>query len=212
MESNAVQTMLFVTTYIAGNNINVLNMFNTKYIVFEDEHGNAIPHTNKKANGNAWFVRSLEKVNSANEEITRLDSLDNKNKAIYVTPHLTKQKNYNNQFVVDSLASIKLVENKPNYLKYQSGNEYKGFAVFSEVYYGNGWKTFVDGKESTHIRVNYTLRGMEIPAGQHAIEFKFDPDVVKTGSSIALASSAFFVLLLLGGLFYEFKKKRNASA
>ena len=193
--------------YVSNTNSNVLNMLNTKYVIAEDKEGNIFPYTNEKANGNAWFVKSLEKVNSANEEITRLDSLDNKNKAIYAISHLTKQKNYSNQFVVDSLASIKLVENKPNYLKYQSDNENEGFAVFSEVYYSNGWKTLVDGKESTHIRVNYTLRGMEIPAGKHTIEFMFDPDVVKTGSSIALGSSVLFGMLLLGGLFYEFKKK-----
>ena len=108
---------------------------------------------------------------------------------------------------MDSLASIKLVQHQPNYLKYKSSNSNDGFAVFSEVYYGNGWKTFIDDKEASHLRVNYTLRGMEVPAGNHIIEFKFDPDVVKTGSSIALASSIFFGLLLLGGLFYEFKKK-----
>ncbi len=111
---------------------------------------------------------------------------------------------------MDSLASIKLINLKPNYLKYESNNSNDGFAVFSEIYYGNGWKTFINGKETTHMRVNYTLRGMPIPAGNHIIEFKFDPDVVKTGSKIALASSILFGLLLLGGLFFEFKKKVNS--
>lgn len=193
--------------YISKNNINVLNMLNTKYIIIQDDNGNAVPYTNEEANGNAWFVKSLEKVDFANEEIKLLDSLDNKNKAIYLSSKLTKQKNYANIFELDSLASIKLVEHQPNYLRYKSNNAKDGFAVFSEVYYGNGWKTFINGKETTHIRVNYTLRGMPIPAGKHTIEFKFDPDVVKTGSTIALASSILLGLLLLGGLFYEFKKR-----
>ncbi len=193
--------------YISNVNTNVLNMFNTKYIIAEDKEGHVFPYTNEGANGNVWFVKELQKVNSANEEIQALDSLDNKNKAVYTVPRLTKQKAYGGQFAVDSLASIKLVENKQNYLKYQSDNVNKGFAVFSEVYYGNGWKTLIDGVEATHIRVNYTLRGMEIPAGKHVIEFKFDPDVVKTGSSIALGSSIIFGLLFFGGLFYKFKKK-----
>ncbi len=197
--------------YVSSMNSNVLNMLNAKYIIAEDEEGNVFPYTNEEANGNAWFIKELQWVDSANEEIKALDSLDNKNKAVYTVPHLTKQKNYDNEFVVDSLASIKIIAQRPNYLKYESNNTNDGFAVFSEVYYGNGWKTLIDGKEASHIRVNYTLRGMEIPSGKHIIEFKFDPDVVKTGSSIALASSVFFVLLLFGGLFYEFKKRKDSA-
>ncbi|WP_298555567.1 YfhO family protein [uncultured Algibacter sp.] len=194
--------------YISKNNINVLDMLNTKYIVAQDEKGNAFPYENESANGNAWFVKSLKKVDSANEEITLLDSLDNKNKAIYsaqkVIGVLEKP---TSSYSVDSLATIRLTEVKPNYLKYQSKNSNNGFAVFSEIYYPDGWKTFIDGKETNHMRVNYILRGMQIPAGSHTIEFKFDPEVVKTGSKITLASSILLGVLLLGGLFYEFKRK-----
>ena len=195
--------------YIAKNNINVLNMLNTRYLIAEDESGNPVPYTNEDANGNAWFIKKLKKVNSANKEIKALDSLDTKNVAVF------NDFEYGSRFKadelpiynVDSLATIKLLDVKPNYLKYESKNNNKGFVVFSEVYYGNGWKTFVNGKETTHMRVNYTLRGMELPAGNHIIEFKFDPDVVKTGSRIALASSILLGLLLLGGLYFEFRKK-----
>ncbi|WP_303317736.1 YfhO family protein [Flavivirga abyssicola] len=193
--------------YVSQNNINVLNMLNTKYIIAQDEKEGLFSYKNDDANGNAWFVQSLQKVESANEEIKQLDSLSNKTKAVYSSHKaLEKLKNLKTNYVVDSLASIDLMEVKPNYLKYKSKNTNEGFAVFSEVYYGNGWKTFVDGEERSHIRVNYTLRGMPLPAGNHTIEFKFDPDVVKTGSRIALASSVLFGILLLGGLFYEFKK------
>ena len=197
--------------YITQNSISVLNMLNTKYIVAQDEEGNPFPYENEDANGNAWFIKNLEKVDSANKEITSLDSLDNKNKAIYSSHRAFESiQNIKSDFVKDSLASIKLSEVKPNYLKYQSINENEGFAVFSEIYYPIGWKTFIDGKETSHIRVNYILRGMLIPAGHHIIEFKFDPDVVKTGSKITLASSILLGLLLLGGLFYEFKKNKSA--
>lgn len=190
--------------YVAKNNINVLSMLNTKYIIAEDEEGNLFPYENNQANGHAWFVKQLKGVSSVNEEMMVLDSLDTKNIAIYNTE---MYKNLQTHFNVDSLANINLVSYKPNYLKYESDNTNKGFVVFSEIYYGNGWKTFINGEETTHMRVNYTLRGMEVPAGNHTIEFKFDPDVVKTGTSIALASSIFFGLLLFGGLFYEFKRK-----
>lgn len=193
--------------YISKNNINVLNMFNTKYIIAQGEKGEAFPYTNKDANGAAWFVKALKMVDSANDEIKALDSLDNKHVAVFAKGKDVLIPTETKQFSVDSLASIEIVEQQPNYLKYNSNNTNNGFAVFSEVYYGNGWKTFIDGEETNHIRVNYTLRGMEVPAGKHEIVFKFDPDVVKTGSSIALASSVLFGLLLLGGLFYGFKKE-----
>jgi uncharacterized membrane protein YfhO len=75
------------------------------------------------------------------------------------------------------------------------------------MYYETGWVSSIDGKEVPHFRVDYTLRGMEVPKGEHTIEFKFEPQVIKTGSHIALASSILLGLLILGGLFYEFKKK-----
>lgn len=188
--------------HIARNNMNVLNMLNTKYIIADDDQGNIFPYENTDANGNAWFVSKVEKLNSANEEIKALDSLDTKVKA--VTTQSLSSKNHN----VDSTATINISVYKPNYLKYQSNNKNDGFAVFSEVYYGQGWKSFIDGKEVPHYRVNYVLRGMEVPKGQHTIEFKFEPEVIKTGSSIALASSVVFGLLILAGLFFEFKKKK----
>ncbi len=193
--------------YVAKNNINVLNMLNTKYVIVDSEKEVA-PLINDEANGNAWFIEKLEKVDSANDEILALDNLDTKRKAVYVAEEPVNK----NTFVLDSLASISLKEVKPNYLKYESNNANNGFAIFSEIYYGNGWKTFIDGEPTNHRRVNYTLRGMQIPKGNHTIEFKFDPDVVKTGSSIALGSSVLLILLLAGGLFFEIKKNKTTSA
>ena len=113
------------------------------------------------------------------------------------------------KFKVDSTASIELKSFKPNYLKYESNNVNDGFAVFSEIYYKDGWNAYIDGELKPHIRVNYVLRGMEIPAGKHIIEFKFEPKVIETGSKIALASSAVFGVLLLLGIFFQFKKKKE---
>src|SRR5690606_16508055 len=194
--------------YISRNNINVLNMLNTKYIIAQNEDGSVFPYLNDEANGAAWFIKGFKVVETANEEIKALDSLDNKNVAVL------NKNDFGSYFKTDvptlqtdSITSINVVKHQPNYLKYKSVNNYDGFVVFSEVYYPHGWKTFIDGKETDHIRVNYMLRGMKLPKGEHIIEFKFDPDVVKTGSKIALASSVLVALLLVGGLFYEFKKK-----
>ena len=186
--------------YIAKNNMNVLNMLNTKYIIADDDKGNLFPYENEDANGNAWFISDLEKVNSANEEMTALDSLDTKIKAV------TTQDLPTAHFKTDSLATISLSEYKPNYLKYNSSNNNDGFAVFSEIYYADGWNAYIDGTLQPHYRVDYVLRGMPMPKGQHTIEFKFEPQVIKTGSNVALASSILLMLLLLGGLFYQIKR------
>ncbi|MBD0825361.1 YfhO family protein [Aestuariibaculum marinum] len=199
--------------YVAKNNMNVLNLLNTKYIIAQDKEGQMFPYVNDEANGNAWFIESFKTVDNPNDEILALDKLDNKKQAVLNTVDFGNTfKSEIPSYTVDSTATITLVQHQPNYLKYQSDNNHDGFAVFSEIYYGNGWKTFIDGEEVSHIRVDYTLRGMEIPKGKHSIEFKFDPDVVKTGSTITLAGSLLFALLLIGGLFYEFKKKQEISA
>jgi hypothetical protein len=193
--------------HIYNNNMNVLNMLNTKYIIAE-EQGQIFPYDNPDANGNAWFVRELEELPSANEEIKALDSLNTKQKAV------TSMSEYSSnpetlKFKLDSTASIELKEFKPNYLKYESNNTNDGFAVFSEIYYKDGWNAYIDGELKPHIRVNYVLRGMEVPAGKYTIEFKFEPKVIETGSEIALASSAVFGVLLFLGVFYGFKAKEK---
>jgi len=197
---------------IAKNNVRVLNMLNVKYVIQSDEKGQKLALQNPAANGNAWFVEKVKFVNSANEEMKALDSLDNKNEVVmnernYVD-HLKGTK-FNGEFKKDSISSINLVSYKPNQLKYVTNNSNEGFAVFSEMYYENGWKATIDGKETEIFNVNYVLRGLQIPAGKHTIEFKFEPQVVKTGSTIALMSSIGMLLLIGAGVYLERKKKHN---
>ncbi|RAJ16241.1 YfhO family protein [Olleya aquimaris] len=195
--------------YISRNNINILNMLNAKYIIGEGEDGQPFPYVNNDANGNAWFIENLLSVDSADEEIKSLDTLANKKVAVYSKSAKTKM-NLPNTFKKDSLSSIKVVDYKPNYIKYESENPNDGFAVFSEMYYGSGWNAYIDGDLKPHIKVNYALRGMEVPKGKHTIEFKFEPEVIKTGSTIALASSVLLGLLVLSGLFFAFKSVKQS--
>lgn len=193
---------------IAKNNIGILNMLNVKYIIQTDKEGAEFAAQNPGVHGNAWFVRSVQYVADADAEMKALDSLDSENTAV------VNQKEFGSilkkiTFEKDSLASIRLVHYKPNSLKYVSDNPKDGLALFSEMYYANGWNAFIDGKKADHIRANYVLRAMEIPAGKHTIEFKFEPQVVKTGSSIALFSSIGMVLLLIGGIYFENKKNKK---
>jgi len=191
--------------HIQNNNLQVLNMMNVKYFIQPTEERTLAALENPGANGNAWFIESLNLVGSSNEEIQALDSLNTKTSAVYVRPVFIKQ-NLKSNFVVDSLASITLNKVKPNYLSYTSNNKNEAFAVFSENYYADGWNAYVNGKFAPHYRVNYVLRGMQLPAGQHTIEFKFEPQVVKTGSKIALGSTILLGLLILGTVYYQFKK------
>ncbi len=190
--------------HISQNNIHVLNMLNVKYIIAQDDDGNIFPYTNTDANGNAWFVNQLEQVHDANTEILKLDSLNTKQVAITSMKGLESQ-----TFTLDSSATINVDVYKPNYIKYQSESAVDGFVVFSEIYYNQGWNAYLDGKLTPYTRVNYVLRAMNIPAGKHTIEFKFEPKVIQTGGNIALASSVIFGLLCLGGLFFEFKRKTD---
>jgi len=189
--------------HISRNNMNVLNMLNTKYFIAE-EQGQVFPYVNEDANGNAWFVAEIEKLESANEEIKALDSLQTKIKAVTTAQELSTKR-----FNVDSTATITLTAHQPNQLNYKSSNTNDGFAVFSEMYYGNGWIATIDGNEAPIQRVNYALRGLQIPAGNHDIEFKFEPEVVQTGSMISLGSSVLFGLLLIGGVWFWFRKEEN---
>jgi len=193
--------------HIAKNNMEVLNMLNTKYIITDGEANNVQASTAyTQPNGNAWFISELEKLKSANEEIKALDSLKTKIKAVTTASGLSSQR-----FTLDSLASIKLTEYQPNHLVFESNNTNNGFAVFSEIYYGSGWQVTIDGKEVPHYRVDYVLRGLEIPSGSHHIEFTFEPEVIQTGSHIALASSVILVLLILAGVFIGFRRNSNTD-
>ena len=190
---------------IAKNNTEVLNMLNTKFIIQTDKEGKEFPTSNPNANGNAWFVQKVKFVNSPDEEMKALDSLDTKNGAIVNQKEFGTQLK-NTTFVKDSLAKITMTSYKPNHLKYTSNNPNSGLAVFSEMYYADGWNAFIDGKKVSYFRADYALRAMEIPSGKHSIEFKFEPQVVKTGSTIALISSVLMLFLLIGGVYMERKK------
>lgn len=191
---------------ISKNNIGVLNMLNVKYLIQTDEQGQEFPVKNTDANGNAWFISELKPVANADAEMKALNKLDTKNVAVFVQ-EFVKEAKKQLQFQKDSTATIKLTSYKPNQLQYVSNNKNDGFAVFSEMYYKNGWKATIDGKESKILRVNYALRGLEIPAGKHKIEFKFEPQVVKTGSTIALISSLLMLILIGAGVYFLRKKE-----
>jgi hypothetical protein len=183
-----------IENHISKGNMSVLNMLNTKYFI--TPKGQA--QQNPGAMGNAWFVNEINIVGNADAEIAALDGFKPSNTAI-VDARFSEQ-------IIDGLdntaSSIVLTEYKPNYLKYNSTTTKEGIAIFSEIYYDKGWNAYVNGELKPHFRANFVLRGMKIPAGNHTVEFKFEPISYHTGETVAYASSI-ILLLLLG--FVSFK-------
>lgn len=193
--------------HIYKGNMQVLNMLNVKYVVQQDQEGKRYPAQNPDANGNAWFLDQLVPVASADEEIMALDSLDLASKAVFNRSKFEAVRG--GEFKLDSTASIKLTQYSPNHLIYSSENTDPGVAVFSEMYYPNGWNAYIDGQLKEHFRVNYVLRGLEVPAGKHTIEFKFQPEIVQYGARITLASSILLMVIFMVGLGYSIRNFRE---
>lgn len=186
-----------------AENIETLNMLNTKYFIFSGEKGLDF-QLNEDANGNAWFVNNLISVNSANEEIKGLDSLNTKRTAIIRNDDF-KTRNYKQNYAKDSTAIIKLIKMETVKFSYNSFSSSDQFAVFSEMFF-KGWKATIDGKETPITRVNYVLRGLEIPKGKHEIIFEYHTDIVKKGNLFVLIS---YVLLFLIPLIWWFMERKK---
>ncbi|MBT4413498.1 MAG: YfhO family protein [Polaribacter sp.] len=191
---------------IAKNNMQVLNMLNTKYFIVDNDKGEKQAQQNPDANGNAWFVENVKVVNSANSELQILDSLNTKMSAVIDKSKLLDNVNFN--FEKDSTATIKLINYDVTELTYRTKTEKEQFVVFSEIYYKDGWNAYIDGKLTNHFRVNYVLRGMKVPAGEHEIEYKFEPKVIQQGGMISLFSYISIILVFVVWFFYG-KKTRG---
>ena len=189
--------------YISNNNMKILSMLNVKYFIVPTDNGTQAQQ-NPNAFGNAWFVKDIKWVESQDEEMLSLEDTDLKNTAIINNKFRDKVRE---DFSYDPEAKIDLVSYQPNELRYQVTSGSNQFVVFSENYYQPGWQAYIDGEPAPHVQVDYVLRGMNIPAGDHEVVFKFEPQVVKTGSTIALISSILIGLVLIGGIGYEFKKR-----
>lgn len=196
--------------YLYNGDVGIMNMLNVKYFIVQNKGGGPVAQRNPYVNGPAWFVENVQFANSADEEIKMLDSLDTK-KTVIVHSEFKDQLPLEN-VVRDSTATIDLVFHEPSHLTYETSTKSAQFAVFSEMYYKDGWNAYINDNPAEYIRVNYLLRGMVIPEGNNKIEFKFEPAVVKKGSMISLASSILVILAILGGLFFSFRSKKEENS
>lgn len=182
----------------------VLNMLNTKYYLYQ---GNLVLD-NQYAYGNAWFVNNVKLVNNANEEILSIEEVDPRETAVV-----------NKQFegmIKDGYntdgATILMDDYKPNHISYTSKSSTDQLAVFSEMYYHDDWVAYIDGKEVPHLRANYILRSLPIPAGEHKVEFKFEPKMIVIGDIIAISVFVLIMIALGYALFLESKKSKESNA
>ena len=199
-----------IDKHISKQNMQVINMLNTKYVITRNKNtGEKKVQLNQAALGNAWFVNRILWAENADKEIKLLDDFDPKNEVVIDS----RYKNYFSKEIEDNLSTISLIDYKPNHITYKANvNNTESFAVFSEIYYegsGNDWQAYINKKPVEHIRVNYLIRGMKIPNGEHVIEFKFKPPSYFVGEKISLIFSIIVILLFILALGLEFKQNKS---
>lgn len=179
---------------VDANKFRILNMLNTKYFIFPaGQQRQTVPILNPHAYGNAWFVNKVQYVNNANEEIDALDSIIPTETAVVDARFKDVLKGTMESYK-DSLSSIRLTSYAPNRLTYETNNAQDGIAVFSEIYYPDGWHVTIDGQPAELARADYILRTMYVPAGQHTIEMRFDPTSLHVTEGIAYGALALLVI------------------
>ncbi len=183
----------------------VVNMLNTKYIIYGDAKNPQIQQ-NPDALGPVWFVKGVRFVQTPQQEMAALDSLDTKDSAVANQSFSTIIKNTP---ITDSAATINLVKNDHDIITYSSNTSNERLAVFSEVYYDKGWNAYIDEKKVPIAKVNYVLRAVMVPAGQHTIVFKFEPRSHAIGWTLTTICSVIMILLLLGAIYFEFKNRKQ---
>jgi len=188
-----------VEHHIAKNNMQVLNMLNTKYFIVAENQGGAQVMLNDQALGNAWFVNKVKWVENADQDIDALADFDASQIAVIDNRFRSKVGEFDGS--VDSLVNITLIDYAPDRLVYKSSSKSNKLAVFSEVFYDKGWNAYINGKYVDHFRVNYILRGLVIPAGDNEIVFEFKPKNLSAFQTISLLSSLIIILLFVVGVF-----------
>lgn len=190
-------------------NMDVLDMLNTKYIITKDpQTGSVKMQRNSTALGNAWIVESVQYVKNSDEEMKAISSFDPKKEAIVDQEY--KKFIDTTRLGADPTAFIKMESYHPDHLVYSYSAPRDIIAVFSEIYYDKGWNMYVDGVQKDYFRADYVLRAAQLVAGNHKVEFKFEPKSYYIGEKISLAGSVLLVLFLGFAGYTETRKKKAA--
>jgi hypothetical protein len=183
-----------------------LNMLNTKYVIYNP---GAPPLINPNALGNAWFIEKPVFADGPNNEISLINTFNPSKEA--TIDNVFKGLITKSDYPVLENEKISLVSYQPDELIYKYSAREEKLAVFSEIYYPAGWKSYIDGKESKYFRTDWVLRGMVVPAGDHEIKFTFKPSSYYLGNKVSLGSSVLLILLCAGYFFYEYKRKSKSE-
>jgi hypothetical protein len=198
-----------IENQINKGNMQVLNMLNTRYFIVADNNQRPVAQRNPNAYGNAWLIRGFKKVQTPNEEMR---ALDNTNLRDTVVIHTAFNNQITPSLTFDSTATITMIQRNNDTILYKSTAQSPQFAVFSEIYYNRGWNAYLDGKKVDYARVNYVLRGMTVPAGNHEIRFVFEPESYKTGKTISTWSTLFLYGLMIACLVLLFRSNGTPVA
>jgi hypothetical protein len=194
---------------LSKGNMQVFDMLNTKYFIQPNpSNGQPEARINPGAYGPCWLVKAIRFVPNGNEEMKALDSTNLKDTAIVQQSFHPKVKFAP---VEDSTAKISLVDNRNDTVDYKFSAKANQFAVFSEIYYDEGWDAYIDGKKADYVRVNYILRGMSIPAGDHTIEFRFEPHSYELGNTLSTWCSLLGYILLIAAIAVEWRKRTRKA-
>lgn len=195
-------------TKVNGDSIYpVLNMLNTKYFIFPLQGAQTVPLQNPYAYGNAWLVDKIQYVKNANEELAAVGKINLRHEAVADEQFKAQLGEAAEQ---DTASVVTITSYEPNHLTYDVNTGKGGVLVFSEIYYP-GWTATVDGQPVELGRVNYILRAMNIQPGKHQVELMFFPKSVHTTETIAYVAYAVLILLVLGAIFLEVKKRKNKA-
>ena len=191
-------------------NMHILNMLNTKYFIQKDRSNQTQAYQkNDSALGNCWLVKNIQYVKDANAEMNSLGNFNPADTA--VVQDIFKPSIPFEQPTYDSSATVALVKNDNDLVTYTFNASRPQFAVFSEIYYKNGWKAYIDGKEAPIVKVNYVLRGLAVPAGKHDIKFEFKPQGYYKGKSITSIFSIVLLVVFAAGIFMEWRSRKETA-
>ena len=194
-------------TQVKGDSIfPVLNMLNTKYFIFPLQGGQTVPLQNPYTYGNAWFVDKLQYAKNANEELMSVGRIDLRHEAVADEKFKTQ---LGEAVVQDTASIVTITAYEPNQLKYDVNSGKGGVIVFSEIYYP-GWTATVDGEPAELGRVNYILRALNVKPGKHEVVLSFFPKSVDTTETIAYTAYGILILVILGALFMEYRRRKKS--
>lgn len=192
-----------IDRYLSQGHEGVLDMLNVRYVIGPSATAEDVT-ARQTANGAAWTVQSVVRAASPEEEISLTGSVDTKREAVMADEFLPENYNF-------AEGSITLDEYRPNYLRYTSRADGDALAVFSEIYTRDGWRAYIDGEEVRPLRADYILRALELPAGEHTVEWRYRAPHWKAVEAVTLAFSLAVLAAFIATVIISIRNERRQA-